>query len=103
MFLRVILILSVYLFKLVYCRPIEIKKNCENMIYDEDVIQLTGKTIFQHIYYFIENECSICHLHDGSRRLPCGCVICKKCFIKELKLLTNDKIILNSFEKCIFK
>jgi len=101
MYLKVILILNVIIYNIVYCRPIEITKNSEYIIYDEDVLQITGKTIFENINDFIEMTCYLCNLYESSRRLPCGCIICKKCFIKELKILTNDKIILNSFEKCI--
>ncbi len=50
----------------------------------------------------MENACYYCHDYTGKSfaRIPCGCRLCKECFLKKLKLATNDKIYLNEYEKC---
>lgn len=51
----------------------------------------------------MEKACFYCQSFSGKlfTTLPCGCRMCKECFMKKFKQATNDKLILNEYEKCI--
>jgi hypothetical protein len=71
------------------------------MLFDEDVLYLTGKTIPQLFLQFLDQVCNSCQLPltEQSIDMPCGCKLCIKCCDKRINEMTDNKVILNDFEK----
>ena len=87
-----------------YCRPIVIETKMNYTLYDEQILNLTNRTISQNFLNIIENYCYSCFtsLEDNINDkyiLECECIICAKCLRKKIIMSTDGKIILNEFEK----
>ena len=86
-----------------YCRAIHLSEN--KIVYDEDFLILTDKTIAQYFMSVLENTCNACSKYNAQNSsfvtLICECRVCKHCLLRKLKTATNEKIYLNPYEKSI--
>lgn len=91
-----------FLIYLDYCRPILLDKENNFMLYDEDLLLLTGKTITQMFLLLLEQACTFCQAVLEENKyyiMPCECKICMKCCEMRINAATDKKVILNNFEK----
>ena len=88
-----------------YCRPVSLGKTFEFTLSDEDFISLINRNIPQHLLYTMDCLCFSCMkpLENNFVKMECGCKFCQNCLIQNILLATNDKIILNEFEKKTLK
>ena len=58
--------------------------------------------MYQQIIFLMEKACYYCNEYSTKSfaTIPCGCRMCKECFLKKLKQVTGDKFFLNDYEKC---
>ena len=85
-----------------YCRPIKIEENKNFLLYDEDFLNLFDMTISQYFLLVLENSCPICNkFQEGNNliTLNCNCKLCESCLKSRINKFTDNKIILNDFEK----
>lgn len=76
----------------------------EILLYDEDFLILTGKTITQYLFSILDGLCESCILEFDQKDfhiLECFCKVCRFCLIKKIKLSTDDLVIYNSYEQSI--
>jgi hypothetical protein len=87
-----------------YLRNLNLKINNENIFFsNEDCKKIFNKNFFNFILSNIFSICKICYKfyenNNNINTLNCNCLICNFCLLNEIKKITNNKIILNIFEK----
>jgi len=72
------------------------------MLHDQDTYLIVGQTIPHIIISNLSKACLFCNgsnKADKFHSLKCQCNICQVCLEKELSNSTDNKLILNNFEK----
>lgn len=84
-----------------YFRPIALSDNEEERLEDEDFIDLFNRNIAQQILYTMDQLCFQCMklLGNNYQTMPCQCKLCNICTIDNIMNSTNQKVILNQYEK----
>jgi late competence protein required for DNA uptake (superfamily II DNA/RNA helicase) len=82
-----------------YNGPIHLKD--EYYIDNYDMIELYGENMKNKLYENESYNCVSCDrlINDQQYNLKCGCKYCKKCFIKQLKIITQNNMFLNRYER----
>ena len=74
-----------------------------NTLYDEDILFLTGNTIYQCFRFILDNTCFKCLSFISNKKeiniLGCECRVCTRCLNIMIFDAAGDKIILNAYEK----
>ncbi len=99
------LIKNVKLIYLDYCRPVKIEENNNYLLYDEDFLTLFDMTISQYFLLVLENSCPVCNkFMEGNNliSLDCRCKLCESCLKIRINKFTDNKIVLNEYEKSKF-
>ena len=82
-----------------YNGPIHLKD--EYYIDNYDMIELYGENMKNKLYENESYNCVSCDrlINDKQYNLKCGCKYCKKCFIKQLEIITQNNMFLNRYER----
>lgn len=73
-------------------------------ISSSDIMTIFKKTIQQMMIDIINKSCFSCgsqYNKEDIIKLSCSCLICKICLLKKINQATNNRIILNKYEKSI--
>lgn len=100
---------DIFLFKLitlVYSQPLKLSITPLRYLYDEDLIEIIHNTLPQLLSAHMLRRCVVCQIileTKSFKTIDCDCSYCIKCITDKVLKDTNQKVILNHYEKSIYK